>query len=148
MIFKLNNQEVQVEVSPNVTETQDESLDTARVVLAANTVRQPYATGQIFEIILNENTEQEEKIQFYVLGDNVTIFSYNPLRYKHELSLIQNTRKLSKHIVRNSVFSQPAQKTKRATFTHTQALGRAITIGNDQVAYLGPVWDDRETAII
>ena len=148
MIFKLNNQEVQVEVSPNVTETQDESLDTARVVLAANTVRQPYATGQIFEIILNENTEQEEKIQFYVLGDNVTVFSYNPLRYKHELSLIQNTRKLSKHIVRNSVFSQPAQKTKRATFTHTQALGRAITIGNDQVAYLGPVWDDRDTAII
>lgn len=150
MIFKLNGVSVNVEVSPSLSETQDESLDNARVVLEANSEKNPYAPGSSFEIILHENTPNQEKIIMYVATDNVEIFSQDPLKYKHTLTLLQNTHKLQKFLVRNSEFTQPAMRIKKSVFAHTQALGNRQTAGmpsGEFVAFVGPIWNDQSSAI-
>jgi len=120
MKFYLNNQQVQVEVSPTITRAKDGTLASASVVLKANNVKNPYAPMQSFRIE-TENTNND--IYYYVVNsDSVSIFSLDPLTYKHNLSLIDSRKLLSKHIVRNSSFSQPASKYKGSYFALTQTM--------------------------
>lgn len=115
MRFYLNNlsNRVYVEVAPQITETFDESLDSATVVLQANTISTPYAPNQYFYICDDNNNI----LYTMVLAlDMVETFSSKPLRYRHTLTLTQNSRNLSKHIVRNSVFTQPMNEYKRGFF--------------------------------
>lgn len=115
---KDNEHKVNVEVAPKITETLDETLDGAEVVLEANTIQNPIAPMTAFYIEFSNS----EYITMYVMSDSVEIFSTSPLKYKHTLSLIQNIQKLSKYIVRNSVFTQPSQKVKKSYFGITQFL--------------------------
>lgn len=116
MKFYLNNVQVKVEVAPTITETEDETLDSASAVLEANSQRLPYAPMQQFRVDFENG---QDVLYFYVVSDSVEIFSLNPERYRHTLSLVQNTRKLSKHLVRNSSFSQPANRFKESFWATT-----------------------------
>ena len=70
-----------------------------------------------------------EYTDFYIVSDSVETYSLKPLRYKHSVSCIQNTRVLSKHVVRNSVFSQPAYLQK-SSFNATNGEIESIDQGD------------------
>ena len=61
-------------------------------------------------------TDDNEEICFVLVSDKVDLVSLNPLKYKHTLTCSQNTRLLSKHIVRNSVISQ-TPRTQKIAYT-------------------------------
>lgn len=126
--FYLNDQKVDVEVAPVITETLDETLDSASVILKANNQKEPYAPMQSFVIEIDN-----EKLYYYTTGDVVSVFSENPLTYKHSISLVQNTKLLSKYIVRNSTFSQQATTYKRSIYGLTESLGTPGSPGTEDV---------------
>lgn len=110
MKFFIGNTEYKIEIAPQITETFDETLDTAQVVLKANSTSNPYAPMQ--ECHFDFETTPSQLIYMYILNDQVELFSISPLTYKHTLTLIQKSRELSKLLVRDSVFSQPMNNKK------------------------------------
>ena len=112
MRFYLNTlaNRVYVEIAPQITETFDESLDSATVVLQANTISTPFAPNQYF-YICDDNDNILHTMELAL--DMVETYSSKPLRYRHTLTLTQNSRNMSKHTVRNSVFTQPMNEYKR-----------------------------------
>ena len=112
MKIYINEQLIKSEVLPLDTPTLDETLETFSFALKAVPTATPYAPMQAVRIEM-ENQENDV-LNLVLVSDSVTTFSLNPLRYKHSITCIQNTRKLSKHLVRNSVFSQPAYLNKKS----------------------------------
>ena len=108
MIIRINGQNVKAEILPNNTPTKDETLETFSFALISNNDPMPYAPMQSVEVIFQVG----DVGHFVLVSDNVETYSLNPLKYKHNITCIQNTRKLSKHLVRNSVFTQPAYLNK------------------------------------
>lgn len=107
--------EISVEVMPTNTPTFDETLETISFAFISNTDEQPYKPMTKFKMV----DETEKALIFVLTSDSVNLHSLNPLRYKHHIVATQNTRELSKHIVRNSVFSQPANPIKKSFFSIT-----------------------------
>ena len=110
MFIRINGQNVNSQILPVDSPTLDETLETLSFVLVSNTQSMPYAPCQEVEIV----TDNLETIRFFLVSDNVEVASANPLRFKHTITCVQNTRYLSKHLVRNSVFSTPAYLTKES----------------------------------
>lgn len=106
--FYLNDteHELQVEISPTLVETLDESLDNMTISLKINKEDKPYAPI-LNKVIVGEENEGNVEIinEFVISSDTVELVSQNPLRYKHTLSLIQKSQFLTKHLIRNTVFS-------------------------------------------
>lgn len=106
----LNNgewQELQVDSSPQLTDTLDESFDTCQIVLKSNGSQK--AMNPDMEIRATEG--KTHKRYFVLMSDQVTVASSNPLTYRHTLTLAQNISKWKKFLIRNQVFSQPPSKT-------------------------------------
>lgn len=122
MRFYLNtlSNRVYVEVAPQITETFDESLDSATVSLKANDNPIPYAPNQYFYIC-----DDEDNILYtMVLAlDMVEPYSSKPLKYRHVLTLTQNSRNTSKKTVRNSVFTQPMSEYKKGYLSLFNSVG-------------------------
>lgn len=106
MRFYINETEVFVEILPQLVKAQDTTNDSFSCVLAANNRELPYEPMTPFKIVYDDDTEQT----LWIVSDNVSIFSTNPLAYKHTLSIVQYRYFLNKHLVRNSVFTQPREK--------------------------------------
>lgn len=124
MRFYLNNlsNRVYVEVAPQITETFDETLDSATVNLKANDIDTAYAPGQYFYIC----DDNDNILYTMILAlDMVETYSSKPLKYRHTLTLTQNIRDLSRHSVRNSVFTQPMSEYKKGYF----ALNNSYNVG-------------------
>ena len=101
----INNVLQKAEILPADVPTLDETLETFSFALISNTNPLPLAPMQKVKVdFTGDNTDVA---YFYIVSDSVETYSLNPLRYKHSISCIQNTRKLSKHLVRNSSFTQP-----------------------------------------
>lgn len=99
---------VKVETLPSITDMLDETLDIVSFSLMANDKADAYLPTTKFKV---EFEDDENTIKYFeISSDTVEIFRTNPPKYKHRLSCIQNTRKLSRHIVRDSNFTQPANK--------------------------------------
>lgn len=133
--------------------TLDETLETFSFALVSNTNAEPYEpmTDVTFE------DDSGRRTGFVITIDNIELFSNNPVRYKHNITCVQSTRKLSKHLIRNSVFTQPANPLK-SSFTATSV---CISHGTSRVdpdavfsldfpLYLDQAWrqDGREPLII
>lgn len=112
MKIYINNQLVKSEILPNNTPTQDETLETFSFALISNKNPMPYAPMQ--KIKVDFKGDGTDVAYFLLISDSVETYSLNPLRYKHSIVAIQNTRELSKHVVRNSVFTQPGYLAKSA----------------------------------
>ena len=108
MIIRINGQNVKAEILPNNTPTKDETLETFSFALVSSDNPLPIAPMQSVEVIFAVG----DVGYFYTVSDSVETYSLKPLRYKHNITCIQNTRELSKHIVRNTVITQPAYLTK------------------------------------
>ena len=102
----INNVLQKVEILASNTPTEDETLETLSFSLISNTNPLPLAPGQKVKVDLFG--DESEIINLIIATDSVETFSLKPLRYKHSISCVQNTRALSKHLVRNSVFTQPS----------------------------------------
>lgn len=109
MQIYVNGHLIQAQILPTNKPTKDETLETFSFALV-NDQAKPYAPCQFVQVI----TDSNEKINLILTVDSVELFSSNPLKYKHNIICIQNTRKLSKHLVRNSVFSQPSNPIKES----------------------------------
>ena len=94
------------EILPTNVPTKDETLETFSFALISSDVALPYAPMQ--KVKVDFAGDGSEIVYFYIVSDNVETYCLNPLKYKHSISCIQNTRYLSKHLVRNSSFTQPA----------------------------------------
>ena len=126
------------EILPANTPTLDETLETFSFALISNNNPLPYAPMQKVRVYFNSDSEYTN---FYIVSDSVETYSLNPLRYKHNISCIQNTRKLSKHLVRNSVFSQPAYLYKKSYNATSQGAFQNASQGGASAwhnAYVSP----------
>ena len=103
--FYINDQEVQIEISPQLANTLDETLDNFNVTEIASTNGVEYTPIETRFYIKDENNNIIQT--FIVSADNVELATQNPLRYKHHLSLVQESEYLTKHEIRNTVFSNP-----------------------------------------
>lgn len=124
MQFYINSTEVYVLVNPQLNATFDRTLDDCTVVLRANGIKNPFTPMQLFKIV-----NGTEKILFYIATDTVSLFSVDPLQYTHTIVLTQNIRKFSKHLLRNSVFSQPAQPYKKAFLSYPNVAKMSVSGG-------------------
>lgn len=106
MRFYINETEVFVEILPQLVKAQDTTNDSFSCVLAANNRELPYEPMTPFKIVYDDDTEQT----LWIISDNVSVFSTNSLAYKHSLSIVQYRYFLNKHLVRNTVFTQPREK--------------------------------------
>lgn len=113
MKIYLNNSQtpLDVEILPSNTPTLDETLETFSFALISNNNPLPLAPMQRIKVDFLENNS--DVAYFYIVSDSVETYSLNPLKYKHSISCIQNTRELSKHVVRNSTFTQPSTKYRK-----------------------------------
>ena len=115
MRYYIGEQEIRLVVGSIFSETQDETCDTFRCELAMNDEKNPYAPLQKFKVVWDDG-----KVSLFVIvNDTVSIVSQNPLKYKHTLTLIQNIHELSKHIARNSIFTQPSNVVRKGNYSAT-----------------------------
>ena len=98
-------------IAPQLIETFDESLDNFSCIIKLNNVDTPFEPDTLCKLQLTDKT-----LLFIVATDEVQLISRSSQYYQHNLTLVQNTRLLSKHLVRNSVFSQPARRYERAMY--------------------------------
>lgn len=98
-------------VAPQLIETFDESLDNFSCIIKLTNVDTPFEPDTLCKLQLTDKT-----LLFIVATDEVQLISRSSQYYQHNLTLVQNTRLLSKHLVRNSVFSQPARRYERAMY--------------------------------
>lgn len=128
MKIYINNVLQKTEILPSNTPTLDETLETFSFALISNTNPIPLAPMQKVDVdFLGDGSEIAH---FYIVSDSVETYSLNPLRYKHNISCIQNTRELSKHLVRNSVFTQPSYLEK-GSYNATNRRGNNSNISYD-----------------
>lgn len=130
MKIYINNEEVKGNIMPINKPTLDETLETFSFALISSQNDTPYTpmTDVIFE------DDSGVKTPFVITIDSVEVFSSNPIRYKHSLTCVQSTRKLSKHLIRNSCFSQPANMTKQS-FTAGSLTFKHIMVSFDPERY-------------
>ena len=113
--IKENNSWVEhdILIAPQLIETFDESLDNFSCIIKLNNVDTPFEPDTLCKLQLTDKT-----LLFIVATDEVQLVSRSSQYYQHNLTLVQNTRLLSKHLVRNSVFSQPARRYERAMYSY------------------------------
>ena len=113
--IKENNSWVEhdILVAPQLIETFDESLDNFSCIIKLTNVDTPFEPDTLCKLELTGKT-----LLFIVATDEVQLVSRSLQYYQHNLTLVQNTRLLSKHLVRNSVFRQPARRYERAMYSY------------------------------
>lgn len=100
--FYIGDRKIDIEISPQLSSTLDETLDNLNVNEIANDRENPYAPFQKFYI----KDENDNILQTFIISaDNVELATVNPNRYIHNLSLVQLSEFLTKHEIRNTVFS-------------------------------------------
>ena len=101
----INNVLQRTEILPANTPTKDETLETFSFALMSNENPMPLAPGQTVKV--DFKGDGTDIAYFFLTSDSVETCSLKPLRYKHSITCTQNTRRLSKYLVRNSTFTQP-----------------------------------------
>ena len=98
---------LKVEISPNLAETLDESLDNMTITLGIEENDKPYAPTLNVIGVYEEDEQQNRTLinEFVISSDNIELVTQNPLRYKHTVSLVQKSQFTTKHLIRNNVFS-------------------------------------------
>lgn len=110
----LNNQweEIKVEVGGSVAIPKDETVESLSLIMQANTRELPYEPRTPLKLTYDDDSVS----MFSLINDSVSVFSTNPLMYKHTLSLHQNIKDLDNYLIRNNVFTQP-RTTQKAFYS-------------------------------
>ena len=128
MKFYLDGNPVDVLIGLSEANVLDTTLDSAKVTLKANDRVEPYKMDTTFKI---EDDKGNTKT-YIIASDVVTIASHSGIqRYIHTLSLVQDIRVLSKHISRNTVFTQPPTRTRKVYYSELWSLND-FAVGRDE----------------
>lgn len=106
MKIYLNGNEISANVLSSENAVLDETLDTFSFFFLND---DPTPIEPMTSVVVEENGSVRN---YVVTADDAERFSLVKEIYKHSLSCTENTRKLSKYLVRNSVFSQPKERFK------------------------------------
>ena len=117
MVIKINGTTIKSQILPVDKPSLDETLETFSFALVSNDNPMPFAPCQSVQVITDDN----ETINLFLVSDSVEVYSVKPTRWKHNITCTQNTRKLSKHLVRNSVFTTPAYLEKKSYSAITES---------------------------
>ena len=136
-----NWSEIDVEISPILAQTLDETIDNITISLALNQRETPYSPiateVELVQVYDDETTETINK--FVVSADNVELMTENPIRYKHTLTLVQRAQFLTKKEMRNTVFSSNLNPSA-ASFT----IAKTIYIENPICNTFDKWWEGSE----
>ena len=117
MKIYINNVQVSAQILPANKPTKDETLETFSFVLMSESNKNLYAPMTPVSFVDDSNVEKK----FVIVSDNIELFSLKPQRYSHTINCVERSRKLSKFLIRNSVYSQPGNDERKghtsATFT-------------------------------
>lgn len=117
-------------VLSSTTSVKDETLDTFSFFLV-NDQPQPYAPMQYVRIVDDGGVPTD-----YVLtSDSVEPFTLQSGLYKHNVSCTENIRILSKYLIRNSVFTQPANPYRKTAFRRAWSETNLTLSGYDDWSY-------------
>ena len=132
MKIYINNVEVKCQIMPVNKPTLDETLETFTFSLISNQDSEPYKpmTSVIFE------SDNHEKTAFVLTNDNVELSSLKPVLYKHTITCTEAIRELSKHLIRNSQFTQPFNNEKISNNFVTFSLGDRTSSGSGDYGHL------------
>lgn len=105
-------------------DAMDETLDSASVQLYFDGRKDPYPARTLCKLQFagNSETSGSEVVYYYTATDVVDIQTLDPRSYKHVLTLVQTTRKLSHYVLPNMVITQPRQRTTSAYFVCENSL--------------------------
>lgn len=125
MKWYIDNELINVLVEPNYNETLDETLDSGTFVLKVSDKKDCFKPMSVLRVEFDDETSST----FLIMSDQVEIASRNPTYYRHTLTFLQNTRKLSKVQVRNTVFSQPAEPKLKgySTYRYPQSANEGLS---------------------
>ena len=134
MKIYINGIRVATEILPLESQTLDETLDALSFGFV-NGDEKPYAPMQKVKLEYDDSTEE----WFVLATDNVEPFTLNGNKWRHNVTCVEGTRELSKHTVRNSVFSQPSNlwRVGHNHLSVTTTRRDYETIGGEQVWYYG-----------
>jgi hypothetical protein len=105
-------------LTATATDVKDETLDTASVTLMFDERKDPYKARSLCKIYYSD-----DDIDYYHIAlDNVEVQTLSPLTYKHTLSLVQTTRKLSHHILPNCKIEKPREGAGSTYFANENVL--------------------------
>lgn len=110
MEIRINGKKIKAQILPMNKPTLDETLESFSFALVSNDNPMPFAPCQSVQVI----TDSNEKINLFLVSDSVEVYSVSPTKWKHNIMCVQNTRKLSKHLVRNSSFTTPYDVEKKS----------------------------------
>ena len=108
-------------------DVKDETLDTASVELYFDDSAEAYPPRALCKIIdFDKSSEKGYRETYYhIATDNVAIQTLSPRTYKHTLTLVQTTRKLSHYVLPNMVVSKPREGVVSTYFANTNELNQA-----------------------
>ena len=108
-------------------DVKDETLDTACIELYFDERAEAYPPRALC-LIIDENGEDEaykDHTYYHVATDNVEIQTLDPRTYKHTLTLVQTTRKLSHYVLPNMVIRKPREGVVSTYFANVNQLNQA-----------------------
>ena len=113
-------------LTATATDVKDETLDTASVTLMFDESKDPYKARSLCKIYYSD-----DDIDYYHIAlDNVEVQTLSPLTYKHTISLVQTTRKLSHHILPNCKIERPREGVGSTYFANENDLCVAHYFGD------------------
>lgn len=107
-------------------DVKDETLDTACVQIYFDDEAEPYAPRTLCKTIDGETS------YYHIATDNVEIQTLDPRTYKHTLTLVQTTRKLSHYVLPNMVITRPRESVVSTYFTNLNTLNLPYYFNNKE----------------
>ena len=130
MRIYLNDSEITANILGSENEVLDETLDTFSFCFLSSSVNAVNPMAMV-KIVNDDNSVS----LFVVTSDSVEPFSLSKQVYKHSISCVENTRILSKYMVRNTVFSQPPSKWRSGWCFQSAVAGTTQGDGRPQNPY-------------
>lgn len=104
---------------------KDETLDTAQVEIYFDDSKTPYPPRTLCRIMTDysqSGTATTKDEYYHIATDTVGIQTIKPRTYKHTITLVQTTRKLSHYILPNMVITKPREAVLKTYFCNENAL--------------------------
>jgi hypothetical protein len=95
--------------------TLDKSLDSGKFLIPNSDREEIYNTYDEVTIIIDDDNEIKEW-DFYVQSDRSTTVNASQTKFKHEITLIERTKRFDEYVVEKRTFLQPATGTRKTIY--------------------------------
>ena len=103
---------------------KDETLDTAQVEIYFDDSKTPYPPRTLCKMVTQyySGSAQTKTDYYHIATDSVGVQTIKPRTYKHTITLVQTTRKLSHFILPNMVITKPREAVAKTYFCNENGL--------------------------